>query len=61
MSVQKAVDTLNNVSGIIGGELKTANPDPTKDYICELKYDGQNLTEEDVYFPVPVTIIVHEE
>jgi len=61
MSVQKAIATLRDVKGNIAGKEKHANPDPIEGYTSEVKYGGQNLDEEDVYFPVPVNIIVHEE
>ncbi len=70
MSVQKAHETFSQVKETYTGKHKSANPDP-KEYPdgdpcepcngCELKLGGQKLTEEDIYFPVPVNIIVHEE
>jgi len=70
MSVQKALETFSQVKETYTGKYKSANPDPIeypendpcyKCRDCELKLNGVNLSEEDIYFPVPVNIIVHEE
>ncbi len=67
MSAQKAVDTLRDVQGKVNGDFKPANPYPFIHpkghplYSCNSCELVLTSNSEDVYFPVPVNIIVHEE